>query len=138
MKKTKEAQVSLNKIDLVSISYEENSKFKFPNTQLTVVFEIGTKHRIIKEKLSCILDERVIVFPEIEQSPFCLTVEMRGIFSVKKEEQLNILEEFCKTNAPSIIFPYIRSIVSDITSRSSFPTLNLPLVDMSGDDLREK
>ncbi len=130
MAKPKTAKVNLNEINLIDLEFKENPSFKETANQINVAFRIGIKHKLIKRNLLCLTNQRVIVFPELEISPFSLTVEMQGTFSVEKEEELDDLEEFCKLSAPSVMFPYIRSIISDLTSKSAYPTLDLPLINM--------
>lgn len=131
MKKPTPAQVQLKSIDLIALEFKENNKFKFPKEGLTVVFEVGTKHKVISNSLTCTINEKINIFPKSDDAPFTLNLEIRGIFGVENKKDLDLLKDFCETNGPAIMFPYARSIVSDLTSRTSSPTLNLPLINMS-------
>lgn len=59
---------------------------------------------------------------------FLLEIEYGGIFHIEgiPEDQLH---PFLLIECPRQLFPYVRRIVSDITSDGGFPQLNLDLVD---------
>jgi preprotein translocase subunit SecB len=61
--------------------------------------------------------------------PFKLSVGITGIFEVediKDAEQKKLLE----INATTILFPYLRSLISTITVNAQLPALNLPPVNI--------
>ncbi len=59
---------------------------------------------------------------------FVMELEYGGIFTAEnvKEEQLH---PFLLIEAPRLMFPYIRRIVSDVTRDGGFPALNLEPID---------
>ncbi len=65
---------------------------------------------------------------ESEDILFLLELEYGGIFQVSNvsEEQLH---PFLLIEAPRLMFPYIRRIVSDVTHDGGFPPLNLEPID---------
>lgn len=70
---------------------------------------------------------------EQEIYPFFIQVGINGLFSYDDEEAEGIeFEDFLKTNAIAILFPYLRQIVSSLTSQSNeFPTFILPVMNVS-------
>lgn len=57
-------------------------------------------------------------------------VELTGIFeAIEAEENLD-LEEFAKTNAPALLMPFAREIISNITSRTPLPHLLMPPINI--------
>lgn len=75
---------------------------------------------------------------EEKNSPFLLEVELNGIFRFEVNEETNaskkeIIEEMKKMlalNGNAILFPYVRSLVSDITLRTNqFPAYILPTMN---------
>ncbi len=52
---------------------------------------------------------------------------------LKHEESENIeFEDYLTTSAIAILFPYLRSVIADVTARSNeFPVLNLPVANIS-------
>ena len=63
-----------------------------------------------------------------EDMLFLLELEYGGIFQVSNvnEQQLH---PFLLIEAPRLMFPYIRRIVSDVTHDGGFPPLNLEPID---------
>ncbi len=63
-----------------------------------------------------------------EDTLFLLELEYAGIFEVSNvsDEQLH---PFLLIEAPRLMFPYIRRIVSDVTHDGGFPPLNLEPID---------
>ena len=59
---------------------------------------------------------------------FVLEIEYAGVFEVKgvPEEQMH---PYLLVECPRITFPFLRRIVSDITSDGGFPPLNLETID---------
>ena len=52
-----------------------------------------------------------------------------GIFSQIEPGSIT-LEEFAKTNAPAILFPYIRENISNVTMKAGLPPLILPPINV--------
>jgi preprotein translocase subunit SecB len=60
---------------------------------------------------------------------FTLHLKAVGYFEISEEllENENIKEQLINTNAPAIVFPYLRSFISMFTSNlGTIPTLTLP------------
>lgn len=59
---------------------------------------------------------------------FLLELEYGGIFHIENvpEEQLH---PFLLIECPRLLFPFVRRIVSDVTTDGGFPQLNLDMVD---------
>lgn len=57
-------------------------------------------------------------------------LELTGIFETKKGEENLDLKEFANVNAPALLLPYAREIISNITSRTPLPQLLLPPINV--------
>lgn len=62
---------------------------------------------------------------------FEIFVKAVGFFEIKPGEDENTLTNYFYTNAPAIIFPYIRSYVSGVSALSGLETVNLPIMNLS-------
>lgn len=76
--------------------------------------------------------ELVLEITNTEEHPFPVDIKVvvRGLFrnrKIPKEQE----EQFLKINAVSILYPYVRTIVSTITTASLFPPIILPVIDVS-------
>ena len=54
-----------------------------------------------------------------------------GIFKYNTDDE-NLLLSFMSLNGPAIVFPYIRSFISSMSSLSGFETITLPTLNLSG------
>lgn len=54
-----------------------------------------------------------------------------GIFKYKTDDE-SLLLSFMSLNGPAIVFPYIRSFISSMSSLSGFETITLPTLNLSG------
>lgn len=70
---------------------------------------------------------------EDDSSPFQVDVEIEGLFEFIEVESEGLkFEEYLTNNAVAILFPYMRSTISELTAKSNeFPTLNLPIINVA-------
>jgi len=66
-----------------------------------------------------------------EQKNFNIDVKAIGFFEIKHGEEESTLTNYFYTNAPAIIFPYIRSYISAVSALSGLETVNLPIMNLS-------
>ncbi len=84
---------------------------------MTIVFhEIGTN--TIEVDLRFELSESKL--------PFTLQVITSGTFIFQKTPEKDLLRQLININCASIIFPFLREQVADLTRRAGFPPLLLP------------
>lgn len=67
----------------------------------------------------------------LKETPFFVSATVSGIFrlvdsEITKDEKFN----YYKVNALAILFPYLRSVISDITSKGSEVPLILPTINI--------
>ena len=65
---------------------------------------------------------------EEEKSMFSLNLNYAGIFTIKTDKD-NLIQENLFIDCPTIIFPFLRRILSDTTRDANFPPLSLDIVD---------
>ena len=65
------------------------------------------------------------------ESDFVLKMLCVGIFDYDTEKD-DMLLNFMSINGPAIIFPYVRSFISNFTALSGFDTITLPTLNLSG------
>ncbi len=63
----------------------------------------------------------------------CLHIDatMYGVFEFDKELTAEQKEVFSKTNAPAILFPYLRSYITSLTALAGIPPIILPTFNMT-------
>lgn len=72
------------------------------------------------------------VFEEAEENdyPFCLKTSIVGYFSADDDMKHKDFENMCKYNGVSILFPFLRSAITDITKSANISPLILPLINV--------
>lgn len=69
------------------------------------------------------------VMPDPRVKPYEIQVELAGLFATHDATE-DELREFCQRVAPTILFPYIRQIVSNVTSDARFGRILLPPLNL--------
>lgn len=118
MDKNKQPGIKFSRIFLSKLNYElprvKPSEFEYNLSFLDT-------YRIKGKKLIYILTVRL--YDRFQ-------LELTGMFeTIKGEENLD-LEKFAQVNAPALLMPYAREIISNITSRTPLPHLLLPPINI--------
>ncbi|GBE06487.1 protein-export protein SecB [bacterium BMS3Abin10] len=69
------------------------------------------------------------VFSDTETQPFYYNVTLVGLFNFDKIPDHKILDRIVNVNCASILFPYIRETVADLTRRANIPPFHLSPVN---------
>jgi len=72
-----------------------------------------------------ILDVLVSVSSDTENQPFRFSVAWEGSFAFKEMPSKDVLDRIARINCASIIYPYIRESIADLTRRAAKIPLNL-------------
>ncbi len=59
---------------------------------------------------------------------FRLFLEVHGGFEASKSVSDEIFSQFCKYNAPAILYPYARALITTYTAQANMPPVIVPLV----------
>ena len=62
------------------------------------------------------------------QLPVNITIALRGIFEFENALEIDVIE-FLKKDAVHILYPYLRSTVTNLTNAAFLPPLFIPFVD---------
>lgn len=127
------------------------ARFKFKNYLITdasikltgepisdnVQFGIEPEGKLNRSNKTFILTLRVIV--KDEKKNLELNMSVKGIFEYEADNMEELLPFIC-TNAPAIVFPYIRAYISNITALGGMSPIILPTLNIEGvgKELKEK
>jgi len=76
------------------------------------------------------IEEKTLIFTLTIKLYDKFQLELTGLFeTIEGEENLD-LEQFAKVNAPALLMPFAREIISNITSRTPLPYLLLPPINI--------
>jgi preprotein translocase subunit SecB len=118
MDKNKQPGIRFGGVFLSRLNYElpriEPKKFKYN-------FNFSDTYKI---------EENTLIFTLTIKLYDGFQLELTGIFeTIEGEENLD-LKQFAKINAPALLMPYAREIISNITSRTPLPHLLLPPINI--------
>lgn len=87
-----------------------------------------------KLNLSCGISEdlefgKIIITVEYINADLQITLTVDGLFDVKGVESKEFIEEFLTVNGTAIVYPYVRSIVSMVSSLDSNNAIILPTIN---------
>ncbi|UXS29556.1 protein-export chaperone SecB [Staphylococcus delphini] len=109
--------LEIENIDRFEVESDFSAKIAFEDNQAYIIMDC----QIGNDDISC---------------PFIINVELTGVFDIEfekdDEQDIEQLKELLSQNAIAILYPYIRSLVSDITSKAnSFDTFIIPVANIA-------
>ncbi|WP_353421613.1 protein-export chaperone SecB [Staphylococcus delphini] len=109
--------LEIENIDRFEVESDLSAKIAFEDNQAYIIMDC----QIGNDDISC---------------PFIINVELTGVFDIEfekdDEQDIEQLKELLSQNAIAILYPYIRSLVSDITSKAnSFDTFIIPVANIA-------
>lgn len=118
--------------------YSVNDAFEYSKDKLNMPVSFDAEVGIdkIEEKAYVIINLNLGDLEDIEKTkvPFTCNVSIRGIFSYEAKDfnTNNDLKNIIGKNAVAILYPYLRSYVSTITSLGNqFPAYTLPVMNFA-------
>lgn len=115
------------------ISYQKNLKFNKANKQITLKPSFYENDKIADGLI--LVDLKVSVGSlENTRMPFEAVVALQGKFEyVPEDDEDNFgLTTFIKQNAVAILYPYVRTMISNLTMASNeYPGFLLPTINVS-------
>lgn len=96
-------------------------------TNMDIVFNnmasVDNEHNMFKFQLETNISN--------EDKSIMIEVTMSGLFEFDRDLNDKQKRDFFETNAPAILFPYIRAYISTITSLSGITPIVLPTINLS-------
>lgn len=75
--------------------------------------------------------ELIVEFKDSPENrfPVDLKVDIMGIFEIEGDNE-NEIKEFLNTQGVQMVYPYLRALVSNISSNAFIPQINLPIINI--------
>ncbi len=113
-----------------SVEFRVNEEFEGDSVDLD--FKIKAGYKFLNESMNefSTLLEVVIFENQLSNNyPFTMKLEVEGFFKVNSDDE-DIIYDMATKNSISILFPYVRSLVSTYTANSNINTLVLPPINV--------
>jgi len=111
---------------LLSVHFDVNRDFK-PGPDVQVNTSLSLTHDYIDDQNSLRLFMKVDVSGE--SGPLNISVEMGSLFKFEKKPATDKLAKIAEINCASILFPFVRETIADLTRRSGLPPFLLPPIN---------
>jgi preprotein translocase subunit SecB len=118
-----ELKFRIETIRLIEAHFALNRQYKWVKDE---VIEFQQSIEIEHKSIDNILGVVVRFYSDSEKQPFRFSVAWEGAFVFEKLPPKESLERIAHINCASIIFPYVRESIADLTRRASIAPLNLP------------
>lgn len=125
------AQINLENYIVDYINYKINEDYRGENDSLDIkisfdhsieIDEILNKARI---KIGC------YIFKDFKQAPFNLDLSITGYFKYDSECSIEEVEKLILINGIAILFPYLRAMITTITSNSGYLPIIIPTININ-------
>lgn len=110
------------------VEFERNINFQFTDDAIKLETKINHDIKKISDEGAIITLKYEILQDKDKSSPFSLCVIISGAFKMKdweREENINIM----KYDTAAILFPYLRSAVTNITAMANIPPYVMPTIN---------
>ncbi len=115
------------------LSYKKNKLYQENSQNISIDPKIEIKNTLKQDKI--IVTVNVHIGSQSDKpTPFMVTASISGEFIYHENEDHNQIgvDTLIKKNAVAILYPYVRSLVSNITTASNqFPALILPTINVT-------
>jgi len=120
--------------DVDNIIFEKNKEFNQEKVKMDISLKkdinFVEKESDGSERYSVSLEINIFEDPIENNFPFSLFIKITGYFNVITKDE-NMKEELINLNSVSILFPYLRSLVSTITANSNISSLIIPPLNIN-------
>lgn len=112
--------------------YARNEGFKPDKEEITLETDLKAAVEINNNSAEVLMSVSVGTL-EDNNSPFMVGAELRGYFdyNLGEDESEHGFDSFLRINGVAILYPYVRSLISNITNLSNeYPGYNLPTINV--------
>lgn len=128
----KESFFQLKEQNITNVEFIKNNLCNEHNLKLE--FKHNIKVTNINEREAVVsLEFSVFNKKFTEKIPFYINIKIEGIFIWKEINDEDLLNSLLYENAPAVLLSFIRSMISQITAYSGYPTLIIPLLNFKKD-----
>ena len=124
------AKSSLKFKNYVVDSIDFKSNLDYSGTETELDFDIDSEFKF--EEDTFILRLEISIFKDAKQNnyPFSMRVSLLGLFEFDSDLNIETRTVFAEQNAISILFPYLRAMISVYSSNANIGTILLPPINV--------
>jgi preprotein translocase subunit SecB len=119
---------TIQQIRLIEAHFSINPKYKWEKDKQ---ISFGNKFEIKFRQSEKTVFVLLTASSDSEGQPFQYKVSHEGVFGFEPMPAKEDMDSIIHVNCASIIFPYVREVISDLTRRANLQALNLPPFDFA-------
>ncbi|APM37314.1 protein-export chaperone SecB [Clostridium kluyveri] len=123
---TDKCKLKLHKIYVPNISFNRSDNYSEKNSKFQVKVGYETAHSENNSKTKVTIK---IEIADKKDDALTINVSLCGIFSMEPNDKEN--EKFFIKQSLAILFPYLRSLVTNITVQAEIPPIVLPPINFN-------
>ena len=125
-----EAVLQFKEYHVINTIYRYNPFANSDTNELSPIFEFLLE--IGEENNAWVTLGIELEDPEVKETNFYAYASIIGLFEIKSDEQISeeTKDHFFRVNSVAIMYPYLRSIISDLSGKGSEPPIILPTVNI--------
>lgn len=127
--------LSFNHYDVLETVYKFNPSKEEGSIEITPSFKLDIQYNDEKRSEAALIFSVEIGDEGLEEYAFYVKAVIIGVFALEIDdsEQSNehLINDLYKKNAVAILYPYMRSLVSDLSSKGSEMPLTLPPINVA-------
>ncbi len=126
--------LSFKRFDVLETIYRFNPSIELDSEDVTPKLSLKIRYQDEDRKLAALIFSIELGDVELSENTFYIKVVVVGLFSLELEQDANsndLIDDMYKKNAVAILYPYIRSIVTDLSSKGSENPIILPPLNVA-------
>lgn len=116
-------------IKKINLDFNQNFKSEDP---VNLEFDLDINTSIEQQEHTGWTQLDILIWDQAEKNnyPFTLSMQILGFFSADEDMEADDFLTMCKYNGASILFPFLRSAIADVTKSANITPLTLPLINV--------
>lgn len=122
--------LTFNNYNVEKVEFIKNNDFNNDNVKIDFKVDKETSFDKNSNIGKVTLDVNIFKDPIQNNYPFSLRILVTGIFTIDCDDD-DLCQKLLNKNAVSILFPYIRALITTYTANSNVPALILPPINVN-------
>jgi len=124
--------LSFKQYDVIETIYKYDPSNKLESENVSPELSLKIQYQDQERETAVLLFSIELGDPQLKDNSFYIKVVISGMFSIRADGELSKedIDHMYKKNALAILYPYIRSLVSDLSSKGSETPIILPPINV--------
>src|SRR5690625_1824610 len=127
------AILSFDHFDVVETVFKYNPFESLESEEVSPSFQLKIKHKDKERTEAALIFYTELGDQELKENSFYIKTAVIGVFSLETQDDVEegFKDTMYKKNALAILYPYVRSLISDLSSKGSLDPIRLPPINIA-------